>query len=817
MTDFWKPFENIIPYTPLLTAVCLSLGIVVVFKKQQSNGLAWLYTSFSLTLIIWSLLRVAMRLTENEADFVVLANYYYAASVIVSVQMLQAIIAIQDPADERVPTFVSLNWVLALLLAVAFLVTDQGVRGWIQRPWGYESELGLFTQLVWPWQCLMMMGIARHYLACWSASKPASSQRMRLKALRPMLLFIALGTMNFFHDLTGLLLPLTYIFITLFGISMAYGSFRYGLLDTNLSSSIGELSNQLKQGLLVIDGQSIVRYANPSAADILQRPLRHLRSVRITDLMGQQFQGQWGFIQKRLGTETRQFDWLYETPAGEIKSLQISMHVDYVNRNRDLIYVLSIEDHSDRHSTESDSALENRRDPLTQLMLRDTFEEVVSSAFGSIRHGRRFELLLIALDDYKRIKREQGQLMVDQCIAALVQKVVSQRQSNDVVARLAEDELAIFLPYHDDEPRAVSMLAELRAALAAPLVMAESTIELSISSARANIESDDSSANACLKRLIRCLRLAQAAGLDQHFNADSSEYLGAPSELEIELKEAIRRQQFVVHYQPVLDIETRRIIALESLVRWQHPQRGLLFPGDFIEFAEDIGLGAEIDREVMRIGLRDMAVLSKQFPYDELKINFNIGAEQLESPTFVDEVIRLVQSSGLHTREVQLEVLERSVLSKAGAGSLQKLSKAGFGLAIDDFGTGYSSLARLQELPLKLLKIDRSFVESIHQDSGAAVVSSIIHIARQLDLAVVVEGVETLEQLQWFFEQRCHSIQGWLFAKAVPLEQIAAWLSAKEFPSEHWPAIAGQQAKVTKATSTADNAALLTGILDRPS
>ncbi len=786
MSDFWKPWADWLPYAPLLMTVCLGLGIVFVYRKQQSNELTWLFTSFSFTLILWSLLRVAMRLAESETDFVVLANFYYAATVIVSAQMLQAILAIQEPANEQTPPFVSLNWVMAIVLSVAFLVTDEGVTGWVQRPWGYEPELGKFTELVWPWQCLMLAGIARHFRRRWLESSPGSSERLRLKALTPMLIFVALGSINFFHDLTGLLMPLSFIFITLFGAAMVVASFRYGLLDTNLSSAIGELSNQLKQGLMVIDAQSIVRYANPSAAELLQRPLKHLRSVRVTELMGRQFQGQWDYIQKRLGTQPNKFDWLYETPSGEIKNLRVSMHVDKVNQNQDMIYIFSLEDRSSQ-SNKQDSVPTERRDPLTQLMLRETFEEVLASAIGSIRHGRRFEVLLLAIDGYKQLKREHGQLIVDQCVTALVQRVLAHRQSSDVVARLSEDELAIFLPINEAKPRAVAMLAELRASLAAPLNVSELRIDLGISSARTYIENDDVTASVCLKRLIRCLRLAQAAGQDQHFNADSSEYMAAPSVLETELREALKQQQFVVHYQPVLDVRTRRIVAVESLVRWQHPQRGLLFPGDFIEFAEDIGLGAEIDREVMRVALRDMAVLNQQFPYDELKVNFNIGAEQLESSNFVAELISMVRASGLHAREVQLEVLERSVLSKAGASSLQKLSKAGFALAIDDFGTGYSSLARLQDLPVKFLKIDRSFVESIAESSAAAVVRSIIHIARRLELDVVVEGVETPQQLQWFVANRCYNIQGWLFAKAAPLDQIAAWLSASEFPSEHWP------------------------------
>lgn len=786
VSEFWTYYSAFAPYSPALTIVCMVLGIVLVSKKQGSNELTWLFTSFSVTLIIWSILRITMRLVEGEENFVVWANFYYAASVIVSAQMMQAIIAIQQPGQSDVPRFVGINWVMAVLLAVTFLVTDQGVQGRVLRPWGYEPVLGAFGRLVWPWQCLLMLGILQHFRQRWTLSNTGSSERLRLKALIPMLVFIALGTMNFFHDLTGLLLPLTFVFITLFGASLIYASFRFGLLDTSLSSVIGELSNQLKQGLMVVDNQSIVRYANPAAADILHYPVRHMRSVKMTDLMGRQFDGQWDYFQKRMGKAPRKFDWLYEAPSGEAKNLSVSMHVDRVNQEQDLIYILSFEDKSetaDKVDTHADS---DRLDPLTRLMLRDTFEEVVASAIGTAKHGRRFEMVLFAIDDYKGLKRQYGQLVVDQCVSDLVRRVQVHRKSSDVMARLSEDELAMYIPVNDGEPRAVNLISELRASFAGSVKIGDDYLGLTVSTARSTVDSGAQDAGQCLKTLIRTLRLAQAAGKDQHFNADSADILSAPSALEAELIKAIQQRQFVVHYQPVLDVQSRRMVAVEALVRWQHPERGLLFPGDFIEFAEDVGLGAAIDHDVMRQGLRDVAELNKRFAGYNIKVNFNIGAEQLGSPNFVDEVIGMVNASGLRTSEVQLEVLERSALSKEGAFSLHKLDKAGFVLAVDDFGTGYSSLARLQDLPVNLLKIDRSFVDSIDEPSGAAVVRSIAHIAHRLDLDVVVEGVETAEQLTWFCEQRCFKIQGWLFAKASPFEQIEQWMALSEFPSVHW-------------------------------
>lgn len=802
MSEFWLPWSAFIPYMPIVTIVCMVLGILLVSKKQGSNELTWLVTSFSVTLIVWSTLRVVMRLVETEESFVVWSNFYYAATVVVSVQMMQAIMAIQEPGRSTVPNFVSINWVMAIVLSIAFLVTDEGVKGRVQRPWGYEPELGMIGQVVWPWLCLMLAGILQHLRQRWKCSAPGSSERLRLKALMPMLVFVALGTMNFFHDLTGLLMPLTFLFITLFGASLIYASFRYGLLDTSLSSAIGELSNQLKQGLLVIDSQSTVRYANPAAAEILQHPPKHMRSVKITELMGSQFEGQWDYIQKRMGKVPRKFDWLYETPSGEAKNLAVSMHVDRVNQDQDLIYILSFEDKSGASDGSDTVAGAERRDPLTRLMLRDTFEEVVVSALGTSKHGRHFELVLFAVDDYKHLKHRYGQLVVDQCITELVKRIQLHRKSSDVMARLSEDELAMYLPVNEGEPRAVNLISEIRASLSSGVRVGEDHLSLTVSSARSVIESDLHSASQCLKTLIRSLRLAQAAGSDQHFNADSVDLLSGPSVLEAELIKAIQQRQFVVHYQPVLNTLSRRIVAVEALVRWQHPERGLLYPADFIEFAEDVGLGAAIDSEVMQIGLRDIAELNKRFAGYTLKVNFNIGAEQLESPNFVDEVIAMVGGSGLRASEVQLEVLERSALSKDGAFSLQKLAKAGFSLAVDDFGTGYSSLARLQDLPVNLLKIDRSFVDSIDQPSGAAVVRSIIHIAQRLELSVVVEGVETAEQLSWFGEQQCFEIQGWLFAKASPVVQIEQWMADAEFPSTHWsvvsqPAVdAGKDAKV---------------------
>jgi EAL domain-containing protein (putative c-di-GMP-specific phosphodiesterase class I) len=274
---------------------------------------------------------------------------------------------------------------------------------------------------------------------------------------------------------------------------------------------------------------------------------------------------------------------------------------------------------------------------------------------------------------------------------------------------------------------------------------------------------------------------ASGRGRWQIFNAQLREEVVRRLELEHALRDALARDQFELHYQPIVDLETGRVEAIEALVRWQHPERGLVSPADFIPIAEDTGLIVELGEWVLREACTEAA---GWFPTDGAsppRVAVNISPRQLADPDLVLAVTMAIAESGLDASRLSLEITESAVMEdfNNAAETILILNRLGIEIALDDFGTGHSSLAQLRRLPpLDVLKIDRAFIADIEHDPHAhALVAAVISMARSLELVAVAEGVETAQQLAILRSLGCPLAQGYLFARPQPAALIQALLS----------------------------------------
>ena len=250
--------------------------------------------------------------------------------------------------------------------------------------------------------------------------------------------------------------------------------------------------------------------------------------------------------------------------------------------------------------------------------------------------------------------------------------------------------------------------------------------------------------------------------------------------LQGQLRRALQRHEFVLAYQPRVDLCNGRVRGLEALVRWQHPQRGLVMPGHFIAVAEETGLIGGLGRQVMEMAFDDVPRLLAAAGHP-VTIAINLSAVQIGSEGFVDEVRDLVSRTGVSPKSIEFEITE-SVLMRHPERArevIETLQRMGFSFSLDDFGTGYSSLTYLKRFPVQCVKIDRSFVKDIPGDaSDLAISRAIVAMAHSLSLGVVAEGVETLEQLDALRQMGCDQYQGYYFSKPVPIEQVLALISA---------------------------------------
>jgi EAL domain-containing protein (putative c-di-GMP-specific phosphodiesterase class I) len=274
----------------------------------------------------------------------------------------------------------------------------------------------------------------------------------------------------------------------------------------------------------------------------------------------------------------------------------------------------------------------------------------------------------------------------------------------------------------------------------------------------------------------------QMRGCHYHFYTEKMN-LEARNQMhfETEMRRALRRNEFELYYQPRVELESGQIVGVECLIRWRHPQRGLLAPGDFIPLAEETGLIVPIGYWTIQQACRDMRDLQRRCGR-HIDLAINLSLKQLQDEKFAEIAARLLLESGLNLHRIEFELTETAILMNAEQTyqSMTALSQLGVTFSLDDFGTGYSSFAHMQRLPISALKIDRSFVSSLPANTDdAIIVKAIINLAHSLQMRVIAEGVETIEQVQFLWQNHCDQVQGYYFAPAVEASQIETLLQEK--------------------------------------
>lgn len=424
-------------------------------------------------------------------------------------------------------------------------------------------------------------------------------------------------------------------------------------------------------------------------------------------------------------------------------------------------------------------------DTLTDLANRRLFQDRLAQA---IDHCGRKEttaaLLYLDLDQFKRVNDTLGHEAGDNLLRQVANRLIECVRTEDTVGRPGGDEFTILL-FEVASPSDAGVVAEkIIERLQEPINVAGHNLVITTSIGITIMPTDGKDANILMKNADLAMYRAKERGRNnyQFFREDMNTNAIKRLRIENELREALKKEEFVLYYQPKVDIALQRMIGVESLIRWNHPENGLLAPGEFIDVAEETGVIVELGNWVIQEACRAGRKLC-EVGGDDFTTAINISPRQFRDPNLINFIRKCLRESKLDPSNLEVEITETMLMHDVEAASetVQRLHELGVSLAIDDFGTGYSSLSYLKKFPIQTVKVDRSFVMDIpsNQDD-MAITAAVIAMAHRLNMQVVAEGVETRAQLKFLHENDCEYAQGYLFSKPEPLDEVMSILKRRK-------------------------------------
>ncbi|MFC8296239.1 putative bifunctional diguanylate cyclase/phosphodiesterase [Micromonospora orduensis] len=540
-------------------------------------------------------------------------------------------------------------------------------------------------------------------------------------------------------------------------------------------------------GIAGVDGQIID--VNQAFADMLGYSIEELCQANVAELFHpDDAAGMWDLYQEMVEgkQDSARLEKRYYRKDGSVVWTDLAVSLIRHDDGRPRFTVAMIEDITERYELQQRLRFQALHDPLTGLPNRTLFFETLGRVFDSAAPERRVGVCFLDLDGFKAINDSLGHDLGDRLLVVIGRRLAEcVAEHGHLVARMGGDEFVILVDGGQD---AVAVAQTALAAVAAPVNVGDQQLAVSASVGVVECPAEETTASELMKAADTTLYWAKAAGRGRYavYDPERSARDLARAALVAGLPAALERGEFVLHYQPIVSLLEGRMLAVEALVRWQHPELGLIGPDRFIGLAEETGLIVGLGEWVLRTACRDAERWWREFPGARLVVSVNLAARQADDPAIVDTVADALDTTGLPAELLQLELTESAVMGSAGEPlrSLHRLAALGTRLAVDDFGTGYSNLAYLRRLPIHCLKLAGPFVEGIRADGtdiaadhrDERIVDALVRLAHALELWVTAEAVETGVQAERLRALRCDTGQGRYFGAPAPVEVITARL-----------------------------------------
>ena len=420
-------------------------------------------------------------------------------------------------------------------------------------------------------------------------------------------------------------------------------------------------------------------------------------------------------------------------------------------------------------------------DALTELPNRTQFQQkLIDTINNAKKHNTEFALLFLDIDHFKDINDSLGHHIGDIVLKEFALRLKKSIRNNDILARLGGDEFTIIINNIKNISNISAIANKILKTTKKPIVVESKELHITTSIGIVMYPEHTQNKNDLIKFADSAMYKAKKDGRNRYkfYSQNMSIIANKRITLENSLRVAIQEEQFNVYYQPQINTHNKQLLGMEALVRWKHPKLGIISPMDFIPLAEELGLIVAIDRIVMHQAMKQFSKWYKE-KKEPGKLSLNLAMAQLLQEDFYSFLFKTMRLYNFKKEWLTLEVTETQVMTnpELSIKKLQQLHDNGIDISIDDFGTGYSSLAYLKKLPLSKLKIDKSFIDDIpNDDDSSAIVKAIIALAKSLDLGLVAEGVETQQQREFLLTNRCDCIQGYLYSKPLPANEMTNYL-----------------------------------------
>ena len=551
------------------------------------------------------------------------------------------------------------------------------------------------------------------------------------------------------------------------------------------SSRLGKILDQSANEIFVFAADTLkFIQVNKGACHNLGYSEDELRSMTPIDIKPEYSEDQFRQLVRPLLSGKKNsllFQTMHQRKDGSTYPVEVRLQLSRVGDVS--MFVSIIMDITDRRAAEEQINFLAFHDELTHLPNRNLFLDRLQQAiFEADRTEHLVAVLFLDLDRFKTINDSLGHTVGDQVLIQSAKRLNSVLRAGDTISRLGGDEFSIVLSDIHNVMDCTLIAEKLIDCMSKPLVIGDRELVVTVSIGITIYPFDNGEIQGLLKNADMAMYHAKEAGRNnfQFYSSSMADKASERMGLEMSLRRALNEGELVLHYQPILDMTSGRIVGVESLVRWMHPHRGLTGPDSFISIAEETGLIVPLGQWVLRTTCEHAKVLDDMglvIP----KFAVNLSPRQFRDPNLIQGIRDIFKESGFDPKRLDLEITENLLMGDTDTvrEQLYELTKLGIELSIDDFGTGYSSLSYLRQLPISNLKIDRSFVKELPDNADdSAIVSSTISMAHYLGMKTIAEGIETREQLRFLKHAGCDIAQGYLISRPLPLDELGQFIKA---------------------------------------